>query len=934
MKRISLFILLLFFVVSSSSAQKNIVGKVIDTFNNEALEYATITILRSSDSVLLGYTHSNKEGNFSLKVADEKKYLLLITYPEFADYIDVIPNNKEATLSLGQIMLYTRGKLLSEFVLHQKRGSILIKGDTTEYVADSFKVDANANVESLLKRLPGLQVDKNGQVTAQGEKVQKILVDGEEFFSDDPAVVTKNLQAKTVDKVQVFDKKSENAEFTGIDDGIRTKTINLKLKDKYKKGYFGKLALGGGSDGYFENQGMFNLFRGKQKFSVYGITANTGKIGLSYDDKNKYTNSGQAYSDEESGQFFTYASSDEQDINWDGSYNGQGLPKAWTAGAHFSDKWNDDEQHLNLNYRFNRRSIETVNNTLTQYTLPDSAYYNNQKTNTFSTSDKHSMTGLYEWTIDSLSSLKITADAAQANKINNSNIDADTRGSAGGIINNSLRKTSNEGLNQNMNAAAIWKKRFKKKGRSMLLELDANQAYNNNDGFLYATNSFYSNGSIDSTAIIDQKKKTESRTSSIAANLTYTEPISKKGFLELKYRFNSQNNFSKQLSFNKDADNNYTALDTLYSTDYNFDVKTHRAGASLRWVYDKLNFSFGVAAANTNFLQTDNLYKTTKERDFNNFYPAAGINFKLNKQSGLRINYQGSTKQPSIDQLQPVHQNTDPLNISIGNPNLQQEFRNAISFSYNSYKVLKGTYYYAGGGTTFTSNAISTSQNVTSSGIRTSQYVNVSGNYNSYLFAGVGYKVPKWDLNYGFNTNINQGRNNNIVNGENNKNDNNTYVFGGSISYDKEKKISISYDPSVSYNENKSSINQVNTNYWSTKQDFNVLIYLPLKFQFSTDFNWNIRQRTVAFDRNNNVFLVNAYVSKRFTKKDEFELRISVFDIFNKNMGFSQYGSGNAVTQQNYNTIRRYAMLSFIWNFTQTPKDKASDENQIMEIKK
>lgn len=934
MKKIFLLIFLFSFIIYSASAQKNITGKVVDTFNNETLEYATITILRSSDSVLLGFTHSDKEGKFSLYVPEEKKYTLLITYPEFADYTDIIVNNNQPVLSLGAIMMFTRGKVLREFVLHQKRGSILIKGDTTEYVADSFKVDANANVESLLKRLPGLQVDKNGQVTAQGEKVQKILVDGEEFFSDDPAIVTKNLQAKTVDKVQVFDKKSENAEFTGIDDGVRTKTINLKLKDKYKKGYFGKLALGGGTDGYFENQGMFNLFRGKQKFSVYGIAANTGKIGLSYDDKNKYTNSSQSYSDEESGQFFTYSNNDDQDVSWDGSYNGQGLPKAWTAGAHFSNKWNDDEQHLNLNYRFNRRSIETVNNTLTQYTLPDSAYYNNQKTNTFSTSDKHSMTGLYEWTIDSLSTLKITADASQANKINNSNIDADTRGGEGGIINNSLRRTSNEGLNQNLNASAIWKKRFKKKGRTMLVELDANQVYNNNDGFLYATNSFYSNGSIDSTAIIDQKKKTESRTSSIAANLTYTEPISKKGFLELKYRFNSQNNFSRQLSFNKDVDNNYSSLDSLYSTDYNFDVKTHRGGASLRWVYDKFNFSFGVAAANTNFLQTDNLYKTTQERTFNNFYPSAGVNFKFNKQSNLNINYQGSTKQPSIDQLQPVHQNTDPLNISIGNPNLQQEFRNAISFNYHSYKVLKGTYYYASGGTTFTSDAISTNQNTTSSGIRTSQYVNVAGNYNSYLYAGVGYKLAKWDLNYGFNTNISQARVNNIVNGENNKNDNNRYGLGGSISYDKEKKISISYDPSVAYNENKSSINQVNTNYWSTTQDFNVLVYLPKKFQINTDFNWNIRQRTVAFDQNNNVFLVNAYVSKKFTQKDEFEVRIAVYDIFNQNKGFSQYGSGNAVTQQTYNTIRRYGMLSFIWNFTQAPKDKASDDTQIMEIKK
>ena len=231
MKNFFLFLFAFLLAMQNSFAQKkSITGKVIDTFNNETLEYATISVLRASDSILLGFTRTNKDGIFSLNVPEEKKYLVLITCPGFADYTDQVSSSADPTLSLGQIVLYTREKLLSEFVIRQKRGSIIIKGDTTEYIADSFKVDANANVESLLKKLPGLQVDKNGQVTAQGEKVQKILVDGEEFFSDDPAVVNRSLQAKTVDKVQIFDKKSENAEFTGIDDGERTKTINLKLK--------------------------------------------------------------------------------------------------------------------------------------------------------------------------------------------------------------------------------------------------------------------------------------------------------------------------------------------------------------------------------------------------------------------------------------------------------------------------------------------------------------------------------------------------------------------------------------------------------------------------------------------------------------------------------------------------------------------------------
>ena len=937
MKKALLFLFISLFCVSQGNAQqKNISGKVIDTFNNETLEYATITVLRAKDSILLGFARSNKDGDFNLNVAEESKYLLLITCPGFADYTDVVsaPANKE--LALGKVVLYTREKLLSEFVILQKRGSIIIKGDTTEYVADSFKFDANANVEALLKKLPGLQVDKNGQVTAQGEKVQKILVDGEEFFSDDPAVVNKNLQAKTIDKVQVFDKKSENAEFTGIDDGERIKTINLQLKDKYKKGYFGKLALGGGNDGFFENQGMFNYFRGKQKFSVYGIMANTGRVGLSYDDNSKFgSGGGNMQMDEESGFQFMTSGGDDDDGDWGGKYTGQGLPKAWTSGAHYSNKWNKDIHHISANYRFNRQNIETLNNTFTQYSLPDSVYYNDQKSNTFSTSDRHGLNALYEWKIDSLSTLKFTANANKTFKRNNSDVNTDSRGSQGGLINNSLRKTSNEGDNQNVNAAAIWKKRFQKKGRNLLIELDYNQRENNNEGKLFASNSFYTNGALTGNVVIDQKKNNESQTSSVSANATYTEPISKKGFLELKYKFNNQDNYSRQLSFNKNTANDYTSLDTLFSNDYDFKVNTHRAGASLRWVYEKMNFSFGAVAANTIFKQTDNIYQNNKERTFNNFFPSAGFTYKFTKQSNLNVNYRGNTQQPSIEQLQPNQQNADPLNISVGNPNLKQEFDHRISFNYNSYKVLQGTYYYAGGSAALINDDISRSEVIAPTGIRTAQYINVDGNYNSNIYFGAGYRIPKYDLNLGFNASLGQNRNNTFVNGFKNINDNNNYSLGLRIAYDKEKKVDISYDPGVSYNVNKSSLSNQTTAFWSTNQDLYVLVYLPKKFQIGTDLSWNVRQRTATFDRNNNVFLVNAYVTKKLTKKDEIELRFSVYDIFNQNLGFSQFGFGNAVTQQSYNNIRRYAMLSAVWNFTHSPKaDAKADGQQIMEITK
>ncbi len=180
-----------------------------------------------------------------------------------------------------------KSKLLAEVIV--KSGSpIRIKGDTTVYTADSFKVREGANVEELLRRLPGIQVDKDGKITAMGERVTKVLVDGEEFFGSDPGIATKNLRADIVKEVEVFDKKSDQAEFTGIDDGVKDKTINLKLKDDKKKGYFGKIEAGGGLKDKYNNSIMLNAFKGKRKIAAYGIMSNTGKTNLDWEDANNY----------------------------------------------------------------------------------------------------------------------------------------------------------------------------------------------------------------------------------------------------------------------------------------------------------------------------------------------------------------------------------------------------------------------------------------------------------------------------------------------------------------------------------------------------------------------------------------------------------------------------------------------------------------------
>src|SRR5688572_31730506 len=245
MRKIILGFLLLFIASSAFTQTQTLKGTLKDTSESRNLINTVISILNKKDSVLVKFARADKNGNFTIEGIKEGSYILMITHPFMGDYFDNVEVKADTPLDLGNVHLTPKSKLLAEVIV--KSGSpIKIKGDTTVYTADSFKVRPGANVEELLRRLPGIQVDKDGQITAMGERVRKVLVDGEEFFGSDPGIATKNLRADVVKEVEVFDKKSDQAEFTGIDDGVKDKTINLKLKDDKKKGYFGKIEAGGG----------------------------------------------------------------------------------------------------------------------------------------------------------------------------------------------------------------------------------------------------------------------------------------------------------------------------------------------------------------------------------------------------------------------------------------------------------------------------------------------------------------------------------------------------------------------------------------------------------------------------------------------------------------------------------------------------------------
>ena len=922
MRKLLTLLLVCLFCTSFLQAQNSIKGVVSDTMNKQNLFNSSVSLLRAKDSVLVSYTRSSKEGNFEFRKVDTGRFILMVTYPRYADYFDPFDITGSSEKDLGQIMMTLKSRLLEEVIVRQQIAAVRMKGDTIAYKADSFKVREGASVEEMLRKMPGLQVDKDGKVTAQGEKIEKVLVDGEEFFGNDPTLATKNLQADAVDEVQVFDKKSDQAAFSGIDDGTKTKTLNLKLKEDKKKGYFGKIELAGGPANRWNNNVMINSFKSKRKLSAYGIMSSTGKTGLDWGEREKYGGGSNMDYDSDGGYFTWNGSNDDFDQD---NFNGQGVPTSWNGGLQYSRKFAEDKQNLNGSYRYGKINNSGTGSTISQSILPSNTFTTTEGSDFFSSKQRHSANATYDFQIDSSTSLKVVTDgyAGELRSINNYN--SSSINALGNAINNSNRITNVQGDNQSFSGNALLRKRFKKPGRTASLSFDKQYKQNNTNGLLNALNQFYDkNGQLVNKDSIDQSKINEIINNGYYTKLAYTEPILKNVFVELSYGRRVSNSESKKLSFDKSVADKYEILNEVFSNHYDFNVITNSGGMTWRYNTKKITFSAGGDVAHANFKQTDLLNDTLFKYQFTNLFPRSRFQYKFNANSRASFGYNGITRQPGIEQIQPVRDNSNTLNIVVGNPKLQQEFRHSFDFNFNSYKVLqqRGLYVYASFSTL--KNGITTNESTATSGDsigkRTYQFINLNGNYNGNSGGGYNMKIKKLDASFRIGFNLNVSRLNNIVNSLRNVTNNNSYGLDFSIYKFKEKKFDFNYYSTINYNTSISSIQpDKKTNYFTQNHNVYLNYTLPYKFEVNTNVSANLRQRISIFDQNNNVVVWNGYVGRKMFKHDKGMLRVQVNDILDQNRGYNRFINSSIIREENYTTLRRYFLLTFVWNFSKTP---------------
>ena len=920
------FLILLFvlFISFAAYSQKSILSGIVTDADKFPVQNAVIALLTPKDSILYRFTRSDKDGKFSFQNLKKGSFVVMTSHKRFADYVDNI-DLKEQDNSLGIIALMSKAELLREIII--KSGSMRIKGDTTSYRASDFKVGANANVEELLRKLPGIQVGKNGEIKAMGETVKKVLVDGEEFFGDDPGMAVKNLRADAVKEVQVFDKKSDQAAFTGIDDGNTQKTINLKLKEDKKKGYFGKIDAANGPmtdlDSRYNSNLLFSSFKAKRKLSAFLLNGNTGQDGLDWQDSEKFGGGNDNYSmdiDDDGNTSFQWTGGGVDNEPYVNTQNG--FIKNINGGLQYSNKWND-KHNLNLTPKYNSQIYTNNNSRFNRTQVGENQLNDNATTNTNVDRSNYKLNMVYDVKLDTINSLKITTSS---NFYNTKNFDF-TNGSTtdvNGILKNKRQIfVDNKSDKQALSANVLFKHKFAKARRTMSMSVAWNLLNTSLDGFLKSSNESYADGVLSSTNDVNQNKIGNQDTQSSNINVTYTEPLSKKFAMQFAYQLEYNSGQSKQQTYDFSATTNqYDVLVADLSNQFKQTIIVNKPALKISYNAKKINYSFGSGFGITKFDLTDQTLNKNYSRNFTNIFPSATFSYKYKANADFRFTYNGSTKQPTIDQLQPLRNNQDFFNQVVGNPDLKQSFTNSFNISQNSYDMLSESYIYQGLGFRTTSNQISYNNDIDPQSAKTIRTaINTNGNFSGNYYMGYHFKVKKIELQVGLNPSVSFSRSIISLNNVLNTSDNVNSSFRLSLNKSKEKAYDFYLSNEFSNGRNKTTQNNEIRSFNTNELSFNGSVYIAKKWKLSTDYTLRTRQKTIDFQTNLSNQIWNARLERTF-KNDEFTAYILVRDMLNQNIGIDRSNFQNTISEERNDRLRRYAMIGFIWNFKNKSEKK------------
>ena len=917
--------LIFFFGIFSliANAQKTtITGVLKDEIEKTAIASATVAIYLKNDTTKarLKTIVTDANGAFIFRDIDKDSFVVefsSVGYKTKQQQILV----QEDTVFMGSISLYKQGKQLADITIIAKTAPVIQKGDTSQYSASQFKVNPDATTEDLIKKMPGITVGKDGTVTAQGETVKKVTIDGKDFFGDDASAALRNLPSELVDKIQVFDRLSDQAQLTGFDDGNSQKAINVVTKSGVKNGQFGRVYAGYGNDERYAAGGNMSFFKAARRISLVANFNNTNQQNFGSQDLLGLTNSaGRGQGGGRGGSGRGGGGSTENFAV--GQANG--ISKTNAFGINYSNQWGK-KATITGSYFFNNSSNnnESIVNTETFFNPKNLFSY--QKSNAITGNYNHRINLRLEYKIDSSNSIFIIPSLSfqknnlrSVSALQNFYEEADS-------LNTSVNKSSSDRNGYNLRNSILFRHSFPKKGRT--ISFGINTAYTKNDGesITNALYRFYNGGITDS--VQNQYYDNASSGNTVGGNIAYTEPIGKKGQLQIDYTPSVQKNKADQQTFGFDGDK-YTRFDTSLSNRFDNTITTNNAGINYRLNPSKdEQFSIGVNYQHS-LLESQRIFPKAFDvnQTFSNFLPNAMWRKKLSASSNIRIMYRASTSFPSVNQLQDVVNLSNPLRVSSGNPNLKQSFSNFFSgrYSHTNSKTSRSFFAniflqtvsdYISNGTYVALKDTVIQQNILiKKGSQLTKPVNLDGykSLRTFFTYSLPVKLIKTtvNLNAGFVYSRLPGQ----VNYRPTTTNNYIYNAGVVLASNISEYVDFNVLYSASINEAKTvSVTNSSSRYVNQSAGLQMNLLNKKGWFIQNDVN-NQTNSGLAAGFNQSYWLWNAAVGKKFLKKKAGELKLSVFDLQKQNQSITRTVTGAYIEDAQSQVLQQYFMLTFTYS--------------------
>ncbi len=917
MKKLLFLIAILWVGISFSQTKFKISGTLKSEQDSIPLESATVYLETLKDSTVVTYTITDKNGKFSL---EDKTYTdklrLIISLIGFETYKKEIAINK-SDINLGTIAM-PEANMLDEVII-KSRSPITVKKDTLEFNVASFKTKKDANVEDLLKELPGVEVDDEGKITINGKEVNKILVNGKPFFGDDPTITTRNLTKEIIEKVQVTDTKSKSEGFTGESSDSENKTINLTIKEENNKGVFGRVAAGAGTDKRYEYAGMVNLFDNEQRISVLAGGNNINSAGFSFGEIRKMFGGGNSISWNGNGSFT---------IDGRSFGGGEGITKSNNAGINYADELSKSVD-ISADYFHSGSHSDNATSTQRENILPDSRYFTNSNSDSQNDTDSHTVNLGFDVKIDSTFLINVSPTFRYSKASTTFNRNEASFDESNVLTNQSSTSSFVENDGKNFSNEIQVTKKWGNKGAFVRFQLNTDINSTEADDFLNSETNVF--GTNPSDLIRNQFTDSERSTNHQSSNITYRIPlVAKKWFFDLWYNFDTRKQENIESTF--DFDTGSQAYD-----DFNFDLSTNftnknnviTPGVKLAYNSEKMNFSFRPGYAFRTIENRDVLRpELSLKRNFEFLEFDTNFNYRFSPKMSFYVSYDYNNDAPSISQLQPFQNVSDPLNTVTGNPNLKPSKRHSGYLGFNKYDFQKGTGFYVYANGTLTNDQVVSKTTVDENFVRNTTYENVNGGYWSYIGGSYSkdFKVDtlqtvkvRLGMNASFNKSINF--NNDVQYASNT----NSMTPTLSVEYKWKNVFEIRPNYRLSFTKTKYDLADFDDqNFLRHSLGIRTATFVPKKFEWRNDINFTYNPN-VADGFQKSAWFWNSTLAYSVLK-DKGSITLKVYDLLNQNTNAQRTATQNYIQDQQSTVLEQYFMLSFSWKFNSLgPKGESGD---------